>query len=272
MIPLLLVLVFSLVVYIAPIGLLVALPVWGATRLRRRGNSWVISLLPMLIPFATWASEVYPKWLIRNIVQKPIGEMARPEKVKSIYAFNGYAPDAVRLLVQFPSLEFAEGVIDETRRGDQSVFNWDRMPTGYVRFSGRRIVQKAADCRDNEVSVPDTDSAYPYKVTWNCTEWTPVNQVGATHEVKFSFQAYSIGPYHVLERRDFVIRRSGKLPVNTLISVSISGGIWWNVTEWFGDVTGVSALGNGNTLGPYGASTAQYLSGTGEEFLMTGRR
>jgi hypothetical protein len=147
------------------------------------------------------------------------------------------------------------------------------MPVGVVRFQGRRVVEKALDCRDNEVSVPITASKYPHNATWYCTRWTPVRAIGAVHEMKFSTIDHRIGPFLVFERRDFVVSRSSNEPVNVLINATITGGIWWQLTEFLGDVSGISSLGNGNTLGPYGASTTQYLGGlSGEEFLMTGRR
>lgn len=265
----LLFLFFWLFVMIVPLALLFALPIWGARRLRRRGVGLLISLLPLLVPVLTIASEAYPQWLVRRIAQEPVSIRARPERVESIYAFNGYTPEAVRLVAQFPSVRFTEGLIDENRRGE---FRWERMPRGLVRFQGRRVVEKSLDCLEDEVSVPIIAARYPHKATWYCTRWTPVGSLSAVHEMRNSIRDYRVGPFSIFERRDFVVRRLNNKSVNVLVSASITGGIWWQLTEWLGDVTGISSLANGNTLGPYGASTDQYLGGlSGEEFLMTGR-
>lgn len=263
-----------LIVMIVPLVLLVALPISGAIFLRRHGARWSVSFIPLLVPLATLASEAYPMWLVRKIASEPISAAAKSEAVGSIYTLNGYAPDAVRLVVQFPGLQFAEGIVDEVRYRDGSVFKWERMPVGLIRFQGRRTVAQASDCGDHEVSVPITAFQYPYKATWYCTAWMPIKSSKARYAIGFSTRKYKIGPFSIFLRRDFVKRRADNHPVNTLISVSMTGGIWWHFTEWLGDATNISALANGNTVGYYGASTAEYLigSGTPEEFLMTGQR
>jgi hypothetical protein len=270
------ILLIWLVTMAVPVVLLFVVPVWAAVKMRRRGMPVALALVPLLLPAATVASELYAKRLVRKIAEAPVSGGARPEPARSIYAYNGFAPDAVRLIAEHPGLAYTEGTIDANRRRDGSVFRWERLPVGHVRFSGRRRVSKAEDCGADEVSVPTIPphgpDARPQDAVWHCTRWQPVARLEATHEMKFETRDYRTGPFRVFERRDYLARRSDGRPVNMLISANISGGIWWHLTEWFGDVTSFSALGAGSTVGPYGASTHEHLRGVpASEFLVTGR-
>lgn len=269
----LLILPYLFIAYALPFGLLVALPLWGSIRLRRRGHGWPLALLPLLVPVVTAASEAYPRWLVGEVAQEPLDIDARREAVQSLYAFGGDASGAARMAVKLPSLDYSEGVVEEVRRPGPRLTEWERIPPGYVRFRGRRAVEQAADCRADEASVVILGRGDPLPKTWFCTGWTSISASGASHEKELSTRRYEIGPFAVSETRNFVVRRSDRQPVNMLIGASIAGGIWWHVTEWLGEPTGFSALSGGNVLGPYSASTSDYLDGvSGEEFLVTGRR
>ena len=211
-------------------------------------------------------------WLVRRTAAEPLGISTKPEAIGSIYSYNGDVRDAVRLVVQFPSLQFAEGIVDEARQRDGSIYKWERMPVGLIRFQGRRAVAQASDCQDQEVSVPIMAAKYPYKTSWYCTSWAPITSPKATHVMSFSFRKDKIGPFAVWERHQFVVRRANDRPVRKLIYASSTGGIWWHITEWLGDATGISSIADGHTTTNYHAETADYLVGvTGEELLITGR-
>lgn len=255
-----------LLVPVLTVAVLVVGPLWLTVRLRRSGRGWLISLLPALIPSLTLASEAYPMWLVREIAKRPIQEPH--EAVRNVYAYNGYAPEAVRLIAKFPSLQFTEAVIDPKWQADGSVYRWDRVPPGPVHFTGRRRVREASDCGPDEVSVP-IGRGMGWGVGWYCTKWVHVPAIGASYEVGFRTFNYRVGPYAVFEREDCVFKRSNSRLRNRLITATVTGGIWWHLTEWLGHITGISNIANGNTIGPYGATTAAYLrSADPEAFLI----
>src|SRR4051794_2121932 len=259
-----------LLVPLLTFAVLVVGPLWLTFRLRRAGRGWLISLIPTLIPLVTLASEAYPLRLAHQIAKRPVGEVPH-QAVTSVYAYNGYAPEAVRLVVKFPSLQFTEAVIDPKWQADRSVYRWDRMPPGPVRFTGRRMVEKADDCGPNEVSVA-IGRGHGWSTDWYCTKWEHVPRIMASYEAGFRTVDYWVGPYAVFERDESIFKRSDKRLRNRLVTASVTGGIWWQLTEWLGDLTGVSNIANGNTVGRYGATTAAYLgSSDPERFLVSGR-
>lgn len=251
-------------------ALLVVGPLCASVRLRRAGWGWLISLVPTLVACVVLASEIYPLWLVRKIAKQPLVEEPH-QTVQSVYAYNGYAPEAVRLIVKFPSLQFTEALIDQREQNDRSIFHWYRMPLGPVRFAGRRLVKKAEDCDESEVSVP-IGRGIGWGTDWYCTKWAPAGHVGSSYEVGFRTFDYQVGRYKVFEREDSVFNRSDKRLRNRIVMATVTGGIWWHLTEWLGDATGLSGLANGNTIGPYGASTATHLkTHDAEQFLITGK-
>ena len=63
---------------------------------------------------------------------------APQELISSIYAEGGSAQEAARLVGSYPTLHFAEGIVDSVTRLGKSAPDWALVPDGPLRFSGRR--------------------------------------------------------------------------------------------------------------------------------------
>ena len=259
-------LLLALVAPIISFGVLIALPSWMALRVFKRNRKAFAAAL-MVVPAVTIASEAYPLWHLRELVRGPLESGINSRPLNSIYGFNGYAPEAVRLVVQYPNVRFTEGLIDKERQEDRSVFGWSRMPVGVIRFTGRRAVRKADDCGDSEVTVPIVAHTYPNRVTWYCTAWRPEQTVLAESEVEFETRNYNIGPYSAFERKDYIVERTGRRQIRALIQASISGGLFSALGGYLSSISGLSPP----TPWRYSSSTARYLkTAEPEEYLIIG--
>jgi hypothetical protein len=268
---LLLLLLIYLAVIALPTGVIGLVTVLTGRFLSHLTHKWLAWGIAAILPVTVLASELYPVWLVRSIARAPARDAARRIAPSSVRGFYDSAASAADLAVSYPNLRFAEAVIKERDLNDRSVLRLGRMPLGPVRFQGSRNVSRPQDCAENEVSVASS-APYPRLVQWHCTNWKPVRR----HEAEFrigerTFREYRVGPYEISEMRDALIRERDGQAFNVMLRVQSTGGLWWHAVEWFGHATGISGISNGTILGKYGATTAPWVGGSPDKFLMTGK-
>ena len=224
-------------------------------------------LLPLSIPLATVATEIYAKILIQDIVTARLDKSENAESIDSLYIRDKNAQEAARILVNYPSLKSTEGVVEHATRKDGGPSNWHRIPIGSFEFSGRREVQELRDCQSDEVGHGISESALSSVRAWYCVKWRPIESFKSTHDIRFTTIGYKVGPFSVYEIRDSIIRRSDQKEIRSVINAEITGGIMWHLGNWFG-----GDLASGFGRAGYIAQTSDYLDTNNvEEYLITGK-
>jgi hypothetical protein len=254
-------------VYVIPIALLFLVPAWLTLKLHQKRVWIVYRLLPLIIPLATVASEIFPRILIQSIVKAPLDNSEKIDRIESLYVRDRTAKEAGRFLARYPTLKFSEGIIEHPRPKNR-FSEWDSMPAGSFKFFGRREVQGSSDCQSDEIAQGFGASGTRSEQKWYCITWKPISDFGSTHETQFTLIKRKVGPYSVSEIRDSIVRRSDQKEVRSVTDAEISGGIMWHFGNWLGGdfVSGFSRPG-------YVAQTSDYLdSNNPEEYLITGKR
>lgn len=246
---------FTVAVFAIPFSIVIVLPIWAAINMRRGGRAWHISLLPLVLPVAALGSEAVPKWWVETLAHPPLAA-ADGERVTDAYVKGGVV-DAALLMVRHPHLAFTEGVRDN---GDTSypayAQGFARLPTGTIRFRGRRSVDGSDVCAADEVRVLSGGFENSPSDHWYCTKWQSIPSPTSAFELRQIIRRNGAGPWLADVTIDEIIKRRDGRRVRAAISASVPGGIarqLFRVVDFFPGDEGraryhASTLGNVETV------------------------